>query len=118
LAYYPSSHGQTTEEKVHVEEEDMPSEGCRGAVWGSKEERSAGLKMLESASILSPTEEEADGLTEFVTCDGCGLVVQGALWVCQSCFGFDICGACHDVGCIAVEHTKASGPDHIFFRER
>ncbi|CAM9244254.1 unnamed protein product, partial [Choristocarpus tenellus] len=57
-------------------------------------------------------EEEEEEFEEVVTCDACDKVVEGAVYSCRECFGFDLCGQCHSRGRNA--HAKEKG--HAFRR--
>ncbi|CAM9234649.1 unnamed protein product [Scytosiphon promiscuus] len=47
---------------------------------------------------------------EVVTCDGCDTVVEGGVYACGQCFGYDLCERCYGGG--SNDHTRQTG--HTF----
>eukprot|EP00903_Cladosiphon_okamuranus_P010135 g9597.t1 len=61
----------------------------------------------------SRDDGNGDDFHEVVTCDGCDKVVEGEVYACCQCFGYDLCGICHGGG--SNEHARTTG--HSFRRD-
>ena len=92
----------------------------RGAVWAPAASvgSEAGRQFVDAAAVLLQKDAADEVNLEIVTCDGCASVIlgDGEVWICQTCFGFDLCATCWKNG-RAAQHTGQEGPTHLFVLE-
>ena len=87
---------------------------------GSDSGEGMGKKFVQAAVDLINKDAADEVSVETVTCDACGGVVVGSaeVWTCKVCFGFDLCGDCHqNGGGEAGKHAAVKGVSHCFVRE-
>ena len=118
-----NDRNEDEEKDVEKSKSDVVARGpdvvvSRGAVWAPQASMgtSDGKKFVDTAAGLL-SKDAADLIVHTtVTCDVCSKDCGVDVFVCQTCFGYDLCSFCHGSG-EAEKHAVVEGSTHTFVRE-